>query len=524
MDNMKKWDKVTLLVGSATLVCWVIFRFFTKSINFDLVGQQLLARQWLEGNVEGSVIGPTNYILKILFLYMPAEMIGLDQEIFLTASAIAVNIVSFVGLYFVLKKILKYFSIEAGSFFNLSMLWLAAVAGSVFWIQFTNSRNLELLAGLLLLYVGLLLYRKMSRLAVLLFLVVASLTYFSDPLQLFITSTVLAVYVILNSFFFQKEKRKEPLVILFLIVLGYLVARVLILTTQEISGTQFIAVSARPHLQEIVTNLPTVGIETAKNTIRLLAGTNEMGVWRQGLSMLIVGIFSVLSIMTLMTNKMCLKQRSFVLFVALMLAVPVAVYVASGQPLFISDTSRYLIVLVPALIMLFSVIDLDVLSEKTKRVSVIGLGLLLFINIGALFLVTLQQGDKDYLAVSHLEERYSYLERNSYSYGYASMDTAIPSMYLLSKDKGNVLLPLSCEEGGSLRKATLFYDKNVFMRSEKSDVAVPIIMDGNAITNHPNVCSEVDIKKQLGEPIKIESDGVNTILVYDSSQLIKLNF
>lgn len=523
MDKIKTWNGATLLIGSATLACWVIFRFFTKSINFDLVGQQLLARQWLDGNFEGSIIGPTNYIFKIIFLYMPAELLGVDQKVFIAASAIAVNVVTFIGMYIVLKKILRYFSIEPSTFFNLAMLWLVAVAGSVFWVQFTNSRNIELLAGLVLLYLGLLLYKKISLFTGVWFVLLAGITYFSDPLQLFVVSAALIVYVASHSLLYERQKRKEVLLIVALVALGYVISKLLVFLAQEITGAELIAVSTRPQFQELVAHLPLVVVETIKNGIRLLAGTNEMGVWRQALNMAIVGLSSFLALMTLVKEKAYVKHRSLMLFVAVLLAVPVAVYVASGQPLFKADTSRYLIALAPAFVILFSVIDMRTLPERITKTATAALAALLCISIGALFLATFQQRGGQFMATSHLEDRYGYLEANNYQYGYASMDTAIPSMYFLARNKGQVLLPLSCEHG-VLRKATLFYDRRIFTKAEGGGARVPIILDGDSITNYPSVCSLAEIKQQLGEPIAIESQNGNVVLIYEASTINRPSF
>lgn len=512
-----------LIGGSAMLIAWVLFRFSTKAVNFDLVGQQLLSRQWLGGNVEGTTIGPTNYILKMLFLYMPGELLGIDPKVFLITSTIIVNIITFIGMYVVLRRIVNYFFVETGNMFNIAMLWLVAVAGSVFWVQFTNSRNIELLAGLLLLYVGLLLYRKVSFLYGVFFLVLAGLTFFSDPLQLFVTSSVLVLYVFMNSFLFEKEKRREPFIILLLVIGGCVLSRLCVIVVQNVAGVEFIRMDTLSQSLAVVHSIPVVILETAKNIARLVAGTNEMGVWRQVVNLLLISFLSVLALFSLMKNKVYVKHQSLTLFTALMLVVPIAVYMASGQALFQGDTSRYLIVLAPALIILFSLADIKNVSAYAKKGVVIAVLPLLIANVGSLFYVAFQTGAEDVLHTTHLEQRYAYLDQKSYGYGYASMDTAIPSMYLLGKSSNRVLLPLSCE-GTVLRKSTLFFDKNVFTQSEKQEGAVPIILDGNAISNYPNNCTVESIQTQLGGPLAIDKSGDNVVLLYDSHRLKGLRF
>jgi len=520
VENVKLRGWVTLLLGSATLTLWVIFRFSTKSVNFDLVGQQLLARQWLEGNFEGAVIGPTNYIVKMLILYMPAEYLGIDPKLFLIFSTIFVNVSTFIGLYFVLKKIMEYFSVDAGSMFHLSMLWLAGVAGSVFWVQFTNSRNLELLAGLTLIYIGLLLYKKASAFFSIIFILLAGITYFSDPLQLFVSSTVLVLYVSLSTFLLEKKKRRELLIILLLIFGGYVFSRLIMLATQRVTGVEFITMDTLSQSFTALNNMPVVVVETLKNMLRLVAGTNEMGVWRQVMNIVLVGFLAGLSIFSIARNKLYVRRQSLLLFAALMITMPIAVYAASGQAVYGGDTSRYLIVLSPALILLFSLIDIK--SFLAGRLVVFTLAFLVVINIGSLLQATISS-DGEVLSMAHLEPRYAYLEREGYRYGYASMDTAIPSMYFFGRESGRVFLPLSCE-GTVLIKSTLFYDKSVFIKSEKEDWVVPIILDGDAISNYPHNCTAELIRAQIGKPLTVDASDGNTVLLYTASQLNMIPF
>lgn len=527
VGSEKVWRWVVLLVGSTSISLWVLFRFFTKSINFDLVGQQLLARQWLEGNFEGSIIGPTNYIVKMLFMYMPAEFLGVDPKLFLIVSSVVVNIITFVGIYFALKWLLQYFSIKTRIIFNISMLWIASVAGSVFWVQFTNSRNLEVLAGLVLLCMGLALYRSWSWPLATVFFILAGLTYFSDPLQLFVTSMILVSYVILETLMSKNNKQKEASFIVLLVVAGYLLSRLLLYAVQELTGVEFIQINTLAQSLVVMDNIPTVIVETIKNMLRLVAGTNEMGVWRQIVNLILVGLLAILATISIMKSKLYVRSRSLAVFTALMLVVPVAVYVASGQAVFKDDTSRYLIMLAPALVVFFSLGDKMDIPGRTQATGVAIMALLLLASIGALAYATVGEkmsGNK-LLSTDVLKSRYEYLQSNGYLYGYASMDTAIPAMYVLGGGGVEVLLPLSCEnKGKTLKKRMLFYDKNIFMKNEKQDVSVPIILDGSSIKNYPNACTVESIKLQLGEPELVDDSHGNIILIYNSSNLKKLRF
>src|SRR5690606_10052032 len=133
----------------------------------------------------------------------------------------------------------------------------------------------------------------------------------------------------------------------------------------------FISISTHVHLLEILQNIPSVIIETSVNTLRLIAGTNEMGVWRQGLNLLLIVVLAILSVATLVKNKTYKQHYSLLLFVALMLDVPLGIYMLRGQTVHKNNTSRYLIVLAPALILLFSISDLKTLSMKLRNAVII---------------------------------------------------------------------------------------------------------------------------------------------------------
>src|ERR1039458_873942 len=61
----------SLILGSIIVSIWTMILFFAKPTTFDLIGQQLLSHQWITGFHNGATLGPTNYILKIIFLYIP---------------------------------------------------------------------------------------------------------------------------------------------------------------------------------------------------------------------------------------------------------------------------------------------------------------------------------------------------------------------------------------------------------------------------------------------------------------------
>ena len=519
IKNKRTLSATTIIAGCLLVICWTLFRFYTKSVNFDLTGQQLLARQWLDGSFVGSIIGPTNYIIKMIFLYMPAEIIGVNAKVFLISSAIIVNVATFIGIYFLSKKILEYFSIPISVVFNLSMLWLSTIVGSVFWIQYTNSRNIEVVAGLAIIYLGLLTYKIFNLKKAVGLTILSGITFFADPMQLYITAVVLLLYVLVDSLFFNKVRRRNTVRIFVLIVAGYIISILLKMLVTHVTGAEFIGTGSLSQSLAIFSQSELIIVETVKNILRLVAGTNEMGVWRQALNIGFVMFMTLVFIKLVVEKKL---SKSFVLFVTILILVPICVYAASGQPIFQTDTSRYLIMIIPAMIICFSSLELQ--KGLLKRAIILIILAVLLLNITSLLCITVKSQRSDLVGEHILRDRYEYLSANNYSYGYSSMDTAIPSMYLFGKH-GSTLLPLSCENK-RLRKATLFYDRSVFLKNESVSVEnEPIILDGNAISNFPNICTVDDIVAQIGRPLSL-SKTVNgdMVLIYGSVVLKNISF
>jgi hypothetical protein len=450
---------------------------------------------------------------------MPAELINMNPKVFLITSTIIVNIVTFIGIYYFSKKILEYFSIPISTVFNLSMLWLSTVVGSVFWIQFTNSRNIEVVAGLGIIYLGLLLNRRYSIKLAICLAVLSGVTFFADPMQLYITAISLLLYTFVNCIFLDKNKKRNLVIVSISILIGYLASILLATLAKSIAHVEFFSVGSLNQSFAIFSQPKLVIVETAKNFLRLIAGTNEMGSWRQVINIGFVLFMAFVFIKLVIEKKF---SKNFILFITISLLVPIGVYIASGQPVFKTDTSRYLIMIIPVMIVCFS--SLEIQRGILKKIVISIILAVLLLNITSLLYVTAKSQHSDLVGEYTLRNRYEYLVTNNYSYGYSSMDTAIPSMYLFGK-RGNTLLPLSCENN-HLRKATLFYDKSVFVKNESVSVEnVPIILDGSAISNSPSVCTIETITAQIGRPLSL-SQTVNgdTVLIYRPEAFKKIPF
>ncbi len=503
--QQKYIELTTLIAGSGIVTAWTLFRFFTKNANFDLIGQQLLARQWLDGYLDGSVTAPTNYIVKMIFMYAPVEALGIDPSFAVITMAILVNIATFIGLVVVLKKLLGYFAIPITTIFYLSMLWLATIAGSVFWIQFTNSRNLEVVAGLWLIYMGLQLYKKASLPLGIGLTILAGVTFFADPMQLYITAMIVACFVVIDAV--RSKKIPSALRVLGVLAAGYIVSLGLVWLARQVTHVEFFSVTSVDLIVQALRQPVVIVTDTAKNILRLFAGTNEMGAWRQ-----VVNIGVVASMVALVGWAALQKRiaRKPLLFVVIAGAVTLGVFVLSGQSIRQTDSSRYMIMLAPVFV--FACALLARASQLQRRMATWLLVGVVCVNGISLMWSTAKTWTTDLPARTIFQQRAEYIADHGYAYGYASMDSAIVGSYLFG---GHTypLLPLSCESG-QLVRSFLFYDKGVFTHHETLPAStVAVVLDGTAI----GLCDYATIIGQFGEPMRVEfTRAGDTVLLYPS--------
>lgn len=504
---------ITAVLGSLIVTCWTIYRFSTKPIIFDLVGQQLLTSHWLSGHIDGSTVAPTNYVLKMLFIYAPFELAGIPPSISIIAMTLLLNVATFLILMIVMRKILDLIGIPRSTLFYVAMLWFASISGSIFWIQFANSRNIEVAGGLLLIYLGLRFLLRPSRRQIIILAVLCSLLFFADPLQLYMTAASL---IVVGFIWAVKEKTttKRLLLLLATIGVGFVAQLLFVFMAKNIFSIEFFNVSSLQQSIAILREPVLVLKELAISNVRLVVGGDSFPLIHKAINLLF------LCSLVLSLGYLAVKKKITLSMAALPFATVVVVemvYVLSGQVLSGGDTSRYLIMVAPMLVILIS---MNVLLRDRLRMIATGLvGCVVVLNIAFLLMAFTQVKSVGFVNQQHLSTSIEYLKNRNLSYAYASMDTALPASYLYGSSKHS-LLPLSCSD--KLAPSHLFYDKAAFHELQGKNVDyIAIILDGQTINNYPNTCSTEKIITQLGTPDRIDQtqDGSSVLIYEDVSGL-----
>lgn len=504
---------VTLVLGSVFISTWTLLRFFSKPTIFDLVGQQVLAHQWLSGVHEGAIIGPTNYILKMLLLYMPLDAMDVSQRAKLIWLTVVINIATFVLILVLLEKIWQLFNEKIPLAFYAMMLWFALAAGSIFWIQFSNSRNLEVAGGLLLAYILLRMRTAASYKLTVLLGVLAGLVFFADPLQLYMTALPVTVFVIADIVFSKsKNVARKIAAIVGALVGGIIISRLITKLVETLFKPEFLVVANQRTHSILVTIVDSV-VPFTKQALRMYSGGYELGRFAEAVTLLFVALVAVLGCYYAWKQ---LISRKFVSLISIVWIVNVGVYVLSGQALQ-GGTSRYLIMTAPFFVLFATMVIAT--KSRIKRYVLIITAIVLAINTVSLGIALFRAWDIHFTQDTHTNAAVQFMKSGNFRYGFASMDVALPANYL--SNGAAHLLPIQCEPDGVLAPAYLFFDKAYYTNLRSSiQTETPFILDGDMIKNYPNSCDKNTIKSKLGDWISETqlSDG-STVLLYDSARI-----
>ncbi len=502
--------------GSTVFISlWTVLRFFTQKTIFDLVGQQVLAQQLLHGGIAGAGIGVTNYIPKLLFLYVPLHLLPGSPRIKLLLLTLAVNITTIVLLGLVLERILRKFGVKAGPFLWIGLLWLSMIAGSVFWIQFTNSRNLEVVGGVFLLYQGVCYVERSSWRRLVAVSLFATVLFFADTLQAYMSAIPLILYGMTVAI--RSRSFRAVSLLSVSVVAAYIASGALLTVCAWLFSIHFVQNGGGLVIPSAHNLLP-YAVNSLRALIHLYSGGADAGKLREICNLAFLAGMIALCIYSI--RRKLLPSR-LVLFIGYILLVNELVYVVSGQA-HNTDTERYLIMTAPSLILLLGSAQA---SRRNLRVATVASAAIL-IAVNGLFLAKtcIASSDWRFTQDAHLVSVAHYMQDNPNLLPYASMDTAIPMSYLYGSD-AVAPLPLSCQ-GSSLLKTSTFYSKTAYQRQEDTiRKMVAIILDGDTITNTPNVCNRSTILKQFGEPVETttSNDG-STVLLYNFDIKRKLHY
>jgi hypothetical protein len=408
-------------------------------------------------------------------------------------------------LALLLEKLLKEFGTRAGIAARSSLLWLAGIAGSAFWIQFTNSRNLEVVGGVFLLYQGLRYLRSPTRYRLLGVAACAGVLLFADTLQLYMTVAPLLLYAGILTLR-KKYTLKATLFFAISLLAGLVLSKILFAVVSHVFKLH--ALAAPNHTGLSVDFLKQGVVGSAKSFVHLYAGGADAGKLREACNLLFLVVSLCASAYAFWKQ---LIPKRLVLLVMCILTTNEIVYILSGQAGQV-DTERYIVMTIPAILLLLGAAQK--IWTRLYKTALIVVSALVLVNGVSLGLATVH-ASKHFPQDKHLASVGRYMLAHSNATYYSSMDTSLALSYLEGTDK-KAPLPLSCN-GNQLNKSRLFYTEKAFLLHESSKEKTTIVLDGDTITNIPNSCTLSSIFAQLGAPESVHAtDDTSVVLVYSS--------
>ncbi len=514
---------LTLAGGSLIVAIWTVIRHITNGVNFDVVGQIGLAQQWTDGLHTSAELGTTNYLLKIPIYMLVNQLHFLSQMNRVLLVALLFNIATFLLLFWLFSKIMAITAprIKNRAWLYLGSVWLATIAGSVFWVDYANSRNLETVGGILYLYFALK-YLQTKKPTVLIWLcLTGSLVFFADALQFYVCGLGVCIYAL--SRWVQRKKGLHAMQ----------AGAILVTTALSWLSATGLALLAKHYLQVSFLTAPRVVIHASANDVWLTVkglALNTLDVFGANFAKSPYGLVTLRAVVDAVLLIMAVgfvsknwqrlrKQKAFGLVVASLFA-NYAVYVASGQAMQ-SGSARYL-VMVPLLMVMLVAITSDKGTKARKRqiqhrwlfVALVSVIMLL----GALVVSWPQRHSKD----THIMQLVAYLEQHHYQYALGSREDGVTTTYFAS-GKATVL-PMGCRSGKRLVPTNLFYDYDAFNGLYDYKGAVPVILSNDGIRFGNVTCSKQNIIAQFGIPKQEQTiPGVGTALVYEADRIQDVN-
>jgi hypothetical protein len=507
---------ISLWGGSLIVVLWTVLRHITNGINFDVVGQIGLADQWARGFHTSAELGVTNYVLKLPLYALINTLHFISPMHRILFAALVCNVATYLLLCLIINKILDLYAVKDRTWLYLAMVWLATIAGSVFWVDYANSRNLETVGGIVFLYLILKYLKTLQRSVLGGAVIIGSFIFFADTLQIYVFGAGALLYVFVRLVIRRSRMHlKQALLVGGTVAGAFIGSKLLFVLVKLVLPVSFLSLpSSKPafNVSTIIhtltgvlqSSLQVFGADPFKHPI----GLNSI---RELLNMVIVlGLF-------IFITKLLLARRPQNFPSGLLAAAVIAniaIYAFSGQSLQ-HDTSRYLVML-PIISVVFiglSGHSLDRKHQAVQRAWLVVILLSTVLVVGALGISWPQRHAKD----QHIYQTVSYLQHSGFTYAIGSRETGVTSTYFAQG--GTIVLPLGCADH-RLIKDNLFYDIGAFDRLNAYTGEVPIILQDNAIRFGANNCALSDIVRQFGLPKREQLiPGVGTAEIYDSIKI-----
>lgn len=506
---------LTAVTGSIIVAIWTVLRHITNGINFDVVGQIGVAQQWVHGLQGGAVFGSTNYLLKMPLYILVNLADWIPPVIRLLILALVCSVGAYLFIYFVLRKIARLYGVTDFALLNLGMLWLATIAGRVFWVDYANSRNLEVAGGLAVLYLVLLLLERGVTWRRLLGLIIASsLIFFADPLQLYVIGGGVGIVTALVAVRQKGAKRRVALLAGAAIVAGAVGSRLFAWLSTVLLPVSYLT-PPRTSFALGVDTVTTLFQNVLTSTLRIFdinVFTKAFSVnsLRQLGGMLLLGI----AVYILVRYRKS-APKAPVRLLCWLIVWNYVVYIVSGNAQ-VEMTERYL-VMVPVLLItllgLYGGLPQPKVLQKLTPIWLVTVSLSGALLFGAVIL----QWPSRYTLDKPMFAMADFAQAHHYDFVVTSRVLAVPGNYYAGYDAA--IIPTICVDDVRIKADNLFYDQAAYKEKlGRTNGSVAVILPDEGIVSGAFHCSSEAVIRQLGTPNKVVAlPTIGTLYEYDGN-------
>lgn len=523
---------VTAAIGILSITISTLFAFLTRELHGDMVAQQVMVEQWTHG------IAPllahteaTNYIVKFPLYWLMNGLVA-DPLARLVLTALFLNITAWLLLWYFVRKIATATTVVTklhDIFIGLLAILMAVLAPYLLWINYPNSRNVELGFMLAIVYILLRLQQgwRLPLKWIATLGVCAGIVYVNDPLSFYLVAvpfacSVIAVIIIHREKFITVANRATAL-FLATSVVSYVILKtfflgILITVPDKVSGATL------PHGVGIEYSLVNIVSGLAYNMGIL--PTLKFGPTKSGPMLTILAIATTLVFVAILLLGRSKKDRGLrrtqgLLAITGVLAVAVVFFSGYLAPAVDILFARY-VATVSVIVLVLVAVGYGVIKKDYQVYGLIAASV--FVMFTGLLLTRVQI--PGVARLPHAQQYWQSVNQREYALiaiskkydihkGYSSIQTAQPTTYISGGEL--TMIPVMCDKSDRELPVQRAYDWLIEARSAFVPTGYSMIEVAKQASDF-NPCSKDVVVRQIGRTPKeiIDTDSSHVAIVYEA--------